>query len=180
MAQEGTKAWDIAIKSGDQPLPTEVAFAALRHLAFTDGGEIAEAAEEEERFEIVALIVGLTSLYADQPAPPFFLSRNGPGHPGDSWRPQHIWSLPVHVRLHKSFLQPQTPLTLLDRSLRLEYRIGFPTLEALGLDSLDLAQIRADTTQLGKKLPPLAYFANTDRTLGELAALLRDHFFCLR
>lgn len=54
------------------------------------------------------------------------------------------------------------------------------TLEALGLDSLDLAQIRADTTQLGKKLPPLAYFANTDRTLGELAALLRDHFFCLR
>ena len=29
MAQEGTKAWDTAIKSGDQPLPTEVAFAAL-------------------------------------------------------------------------------------------------------------------------------------------------------
>ncbi|MCH2594197.1 MAG: phosphopantetheine-binding protein [Pirellulales bacterium] len=50
------------------------------------------------------------------------------------------------------------------------------TLEALGLDSLDLAQIRADTTQLGPKLPPLAYFADADRTLGELAVLLRDHF----
>lgn len=101
MAQEGTKAWDIAIKSGDQPLPTEVAFAAL--------GAV------------------LTSHLRRSARPAILLSRNGPGHPGDSWRPQHIWSLPVHVRLHKSFLQPQTPLTLLDRSLRLEYRIGFPT-----------------------------------------------------
>ena len=49
------------------------------------------------------------------------------------------------------------------------------TLSALGLDSLDLAEMRAAAAELGKGLPPADLFADPEITLGDLADKLRRH-----
>ena len=55
-----------------------------------------------------------------------------------------------------------------------EWRPG-ETLSALGLDSLDLAEMRAAAAELGAGLPPPGLFADPEITLGDLADRLRDH-----
>ena len=151
MVQPGTKAWDVAIKSGDQPLPTELALSAL-------GATLASHSRGSARLAIFLVKDWSRSPWNDLAATTHLILPSARGD-SNTRRLKRNSDDPV-----ESFLQSRVSEWQPSQSL-----------SALGLDSLDLAQIRNDATQLGDS-PPLAYFTDPDRTLGELAGLLRGHF----
>ena len=147
MAAEGTKAWDVAMKVGDRPLPPDAALEALADaLAAHPRGGARRA-------------IFLVADWAKSP-----------------WR-----KLKAAAHLVPPEPATQVVVAIGDDAAKafLEGRVSSwlpgETLSALGLDSLDLAEMRAAAAELGKGLPPADLFADPEITLGDLADRLRAH-----
>ncbi|KAJ8604289.1 hypothetical protein CTAYLR_002502 [Chrysophaeum taylorii] len=167
MAKRGTKAHSFALRFGDAPLATDEA---LRCLAFALG-------PAPSRFAAFKVANWDRSPWKSLAATDHLVLIPGKNHDDDDDDDDDDAVPRVTEDEDDDDDGSSNPKDAVELFLRARVSEWLPdaTLDALGLDSLDFAQMRAQAVDLFGRPVPLALFSTPDRTLADLAAALRNH-----
>mmetsp|Transcript_4431 Transcript_4431/g.6294 ORF Transcript_4431/g.6294 Transcript_4431/m.6294 type:complete len:256 (-) Transcript_4431:249-1016(-) len=155
MAAVGTKANDHALRVGDKPLSTAEALRCL--------GKILDSGLTSARYAIFKVDDWSKSPWKSLAAVRHLVEISNDETNMDLSKTETTTTSPRKLDAVDEFLRHRVSQWLPDE-----------TLDSLGLDSLDLAQMRAQAADIVGITVPMSLFTAPDRTLGELADALRD------